>query len=150
MALPSHTMNFSPSKRRKISPNSAVRVNRHDVQRRSESQDGHLCSIRTASFMSPTKASLARFNPKLLPPSTLFSPHRRGSSISHDVFGLGDTLARLRKIHSRSREPNRRARVTTTKGIAANASYWMATIEESDMDGAHTSACIWSRTLCTL
>ena len=56
-------MEYSPSKKRKISPNAGVQVNTLDLQARGHGSRG---SHTRPSFMSPTKASLARFNPSLL------------------------------------------------------------------------------------
>lgn len=59
-------------KRRKTSPSSSVAAtlqNTQNTQARTQSRDGEPNSSQRASFMSPTKASLARFNPGLLPPS---------------------------------------------------------------------------------
>ena len=76
-------MNYSPSKRRKTSPISSVGVGEPTSQRRAASQDGDTPSFRKASFMSPTKASLARFHPNLLPPSSHSSiPRQAGNSLN--------------------------------------------------------------------
>ena len=61
-------MDSSPTKRRKTSPTTAFAVNVLDNQR-PLSRDGRQTSPGHASFMSPTRSSLARFNPSLLPPS---------------------------------------------------------------------------------
>ena len=60
-------MEFSPSKRRKTSPISSPRISEQSSRKRPASQDGDRPSSKRPSFMTPTKASLARFNPSLLP-----------------------------------------------------------------------------------
>ncbi|KAI4121361.1 MAG: hypothetical protein LQ347_006884 [Umbilicaria vellea] len=60
-------MDPSPAKRRKTSPSTAVAANASNTTFRPVSQDGEQTTPSRASFMSPTKASLARFNPSLLP-----------------------------------------------------------------------------------
>lgn len=62
-------MDSPPSKRRKTSPLTHLSATPQDRQTRPESQDGEQSSKGRASFMSPTKASRARFNPSLLAPS---------------------------------------------------------------------------------
>ena len=56
-------MDSSPAKRRKLSPTASVAV---DASNTESSNDGRQSAGR-ASFMTPTKASLSRFNPSLLP-----------------------------------------------------------------------------------
>lgn len=60
-------MEPSPAKRRKTSPLTAVAVSASNTTIRPVSQDVEQTTPSRASFMSPTKASLARFNPSLLP-----------------------------------------------------------------------------------
>ena len=69
-------MDSPPTKRRKTSPLTHLSITPQDSQTRPESQDGERSSKGRASFMSPTKASLARFNPSLLPPSNASDPKR--------------------------------------------------------------------------
>ena len=69
-------MESVPSKRRKTSPSTHVPVTAQFSQTRPLPQDGGQISSSRASFMSPTKASLARFNPNLLPQSNLSEPLR--------------------------------------------------------------------------
>ena len=69
-------MDFPIAKRRKTSPLTHLSITPQDSQTRPESQDGERSSKGRASFMSPTKASLARFNPSLLPPSNASDPER--------------------------------------------------------------------------
>ncbi len=69
-------MESPPTKRRKTSPLTHHSITPQDSQTRPESQDGERSSKGRASFMSPTKASLARFNPSLLPPSSASDPQR--------------------------------------------------------------------------
>ena len=60
-------MDSSPAKRRKISPTTTVGLSASNTTARPVSQDGGETTPGRASFMSPTKASLSRFNPSLLP-----------------------------------------------------------------------------------
>ena len=69
-------MDSPPTKRRKTSPLTHLSITPQDRQTRPESQDGERSSKGRASFMSPTKASLARFNPSLLAPSNVSDPER--------------------------------------------------------------------------
>ena len=69
-------MDSPPTKRRKTSPLTHLSITPQDSQTRPEFQDGERSSKGRASFMSPTKASLARFNPNLLPPSIASDPER--------------------------------------------------------------------------
>ena len=61
-------MEQSAAKRRKLSP-ASVTAATEDVDEQPAGRDGSRNSAHRASFMSPTKASLARFNPNLLPPA---------------------------------------------------------------------------------
>lgn len=70
------TMDSPPPKRRKTSPLKHLSITPQDRQTRLESQDGERSSQGRASFMSPTKASLARFNPSLSAPSNASNPER--------------------------------------------------------------------------
>ena len=69
-------MDSPPTKRRKTSPLTHLSITPQDNQTRPKSQDGERSAKGRASFMSPTKASLARFNPSLLPPSNASDPGR--------------------------------------------------------------------------
>ena len=69
-------MDSPPPKRRKTSPLTHLSITPQDGQTRLESRDGERSSQGRASFMSPTKASLARFNPSLLAPSNASDPGR--------------------------------------------------------------------------
>ena len=60
-------MDSSPSKRRRTSPSTSIAVTVENTNLESLPQDGASSTIRQPSFMSPTKASLARFHPSLLP-----------------------------------------------------------------------------------
>src|SRR5438874_13595704 len=55
-------MSASPPKRRKTSPSTSVTVDASNI-------GGHPSTPKRASFQSPTKASLARSHPSLLPQS---------------------------------------------------------------------------------
>ena len=77
-------MDSPRTKRRKTSPSTHLSITPQDSQTRPESQDGERSSKGRASFMSPTKASLARYNPSLLPPSNASDPERRRSQGADD------------------------------------------------------------------
>jgi len=73
----------SPSaKRRKTSPSTSLGVDASNTQIRSPSRGSDPSTPFRASYLSPTKASLARFHPNLLPSSTTAAtkrPSSRGS-----------------------------------------------------------------------
>ena len=73
----------SPSpKRRKTSPSTSLEVHANSTSTRPQSRDGRATTPFRASYLSPTKASLARFNPNLLPSSSTAGtrrPNSRGS-----------------------------------------------------------------------
>lgn len=71
-------MEHSPRKRRKTSPPAS---HAKDTEKRPRIQDRKQTSERRASFMSPTKASLAKFNPNLL--QKVASEPRRQSRIQN-------------------------------------------------------------------
>ena len=80
-------LDSSPSKRRKISSTASIAIPSNVRESRiSARDDGPRSSM--SSFMSPTKASLARFNPALLPSpkpasrAAADSVHRRRKSLS--------------------------------------------------------------------
>ena len=60
-------MDPSPVKKRRTSLTTSFAVNPKDVSTQPAIKDGGRTTPVHASFMSPTKASLARFNPELLP-----------------------------------------------------------------------------------
>lgn len=68
-SLCGRTMEDHPRKRRKTSPLTSVTLNISNTPTRAASEDGSRSTPFRPSFMSPTKASLARFNPHLLHPS---------------------------------------------------------------------------------
>lgn len=57
----------SPSKRRKTSPTSAVGINASNAPSLTPGYNVEPTTVSRASYLSPTKASLSRFNPGLLP-----------------------------------------------------------------------------------
>lgn len=78
-----------PRKRRKTSlPLTSVTLNASVTPTRAASEDGSLSTPARASFMSPTKASLARFNPHLLPPA-ISSEKKRQDLVNRQsqIFG---------------------------------------------------------------
>ena len=93
-------MESLPSKRRKTSPLTHISITPQDGQTRTTLQDGEQSSRFRASFMSPTKASLARFNPSLLPPFNASEPLRPRSQWV-DSEGLTPQTP-----HSGTTEPN--------------------------------------------
>lgn len=70
-------MEQSSSKRRKLSPPPTVEANQLKENAKPTNQDGVRTSAHRASFMSPTKASLARFNPDLLPRPRSSEPRKQ-------------------------------------------------------------------------
>lgn len=82
-------MDSAPSKRRKTSPTSSVGVSDDNTHLFHNAQNDEYRPGRRASYMSPTKASLARFNPGLLPPTGPTPPRRRGSSGSQVALRNG-------------------------------------------------------------
>ena len=60
---------LSPSKRRKTSPTSALAIDASNTPSLTPGQNGDSTTPSRASYLSPTKASLSRFNPGLLPRS---------------------------------------------------------------------------------
>lgn len=93
-------MDPTPSKRRRTSPSSSVAVTVENTDLGHFPQNGASTSRRRSSFMSPTKASLARFHPSLLPRAKSAeprSPVRRGihDSIEHDSVVAGGTNGTL-------------------------------------------------------
>lgn len=75
-------MDSSPSKRRKTSPTRSIPIDasNSDLYAR-DKHDAQLDLIRRASFMSPTKASLSRFNPDILAESRSAGNGHRESDI---------------------------------------------------------------------
>lgn len=70
----------SPSpKRRKTSPSTSLGVDASNTQTRSPSRGSGPSTRFRASYLSPTKASLARFHPNLLPPSNTAATKRSSS-----------------------------------------------------------------------
>ena len=63
-------MDSSPAKRRKLSPTKSLPLSTLKSQQKLIGQDGGRLTSHRPLYMSPTKASLARFNPHLLPRST--------------------------------------------------------------------------------
>ncbi|KAL2047594.1 hypothetical protein N7G274_000636 [Stereocaulon virgatum] len=96
-------MDSAPAKRLKTSPSTRVPVNGHEIQTRSISRNGDQSSSTRASFMSPTKASLARFNPSLLSQPNVTEPRRSRSQESDgERRGVsGDTVG---NTHQKARD----------------------------------------------
>ena len=125
-------MDSSPAKRRKTSPTTAVAVSASNTTTRPVRQDGGQTTSSRASFMSPTKASLARFNPSLLPrPKVAASAPRLGqTSIKqqsvHKVRKetTGNDSARMSQPTTPTRELDGQYQtgVTTMNARAATAS----------------------------
>jgi len=87
----------SPSKRRKTSPTTSVAV---DAPSLIPGRNGEATTPSRASFLSPTKASLARFNPGLLPrPRSAGIGAQRPGSQGNGVSGQDPTPRRPRSAH---------------------------------------------------
>ncbi|KAL9123748.1 MAG: hypothetical protein Q9217_006852 [Psora testacea] len=69
-------MDFSPSKRRKTSLTASIPISASNKKQPLNAQDGGRASTERSSYMSPTKASLSRFNPDLLPRSASVEPRK--------------------------------------------------------------------------
>lgn len=78
-------MDSSPSKRRKLSEPTSAAINDSTPRERPVTRDGRQTTPSRASFLSPTKASLARFNPSLLPrPKSAGTGAQRRESLRPD------------------------------------------------------------------
>ncbi|KAL9076160.1 MAG: hypothetical protein Q9161_001207 [Pseudevernia consocians] len=77
-------MDSSPTKRRRTSPSTSIAVTVENTDLGPSPQNGTNPSRRRSSFMSPTKASLARFHPSLLPRAKSAEPPR---PVSKDLPG---------------------------------------------------------------
>ena len=80
-------MDSSPSKRRRTSPSTSIAVTAENTYFDQIPQNGATPSKRRLSFMSPTKASLARFYPSLLPRAKSAEPPRPVSREKHASIG---------------------------------------------------------------
>ena len=76
-------MDSSPSKRRRTSPSTSIAVTVENTDLGLLPQNGASPSRRRSSFMSPTKASLARFHPSLLRRAKSAEPPRPVSEGTH-------------------------------------------------------------------
>ena len=81
-----------PYKRRKTSPIPSGKASNKTSARRSASHNGDSLPSKRALFMSPTRASLARFNPRLLQPNDRIIAWQRNKE-DLDVFGNPHTNA---------------------------------------------------------
>ena len=86
-------MDASPSKRRRTSPSSSVAVTVENTDLGLLPQHGAGTGRRRSSFMSPTKASLARFHPSLLPRAKSAEPPRSVSKKVHGSSEPGSVVA---------------------------------------------------------
>ena len=89
-------MDLSPSKRRRTSPSTSIAVTAENTYFDQIPQNGASQSKRRMSLMSPTKASLARFYPSLLPRAKSAEPPRpvsreKHASIRKHTVGEGGT-----------------------------------------------------------
>lgn len=73
-------MDLSPSKRRKTSPNASITVTASNTNSLATKDDGSNAVYPRSSYMSPTKASLARFNPSLLSRAGSVEPPRQAAA----------------------------------------------------------------------
>ena len=86
-------MDSSPSKRRRTSPSTSVAVTVENTDLRPSPQNGPSPSRRRLSFMSPTKASLARFHPGLLSRAKSAEPPRPVSKGLHGTIEQNSVAA---------------------------------------------------------
>ena len=89
-------MDSSPSKRRRTSPSTSIAVTAENTYFDQIPQNGATPNKRRLSLMSPTKASLARFYPSLLPRAKSAEPPRpvsreKHASIKKHTVGEGAT-----------------------------------------------------------
>lgn len=82
-------MDESPSKRRKTSPITSIATSTQNTLKRLLNRDRRLSTPIRPSFMSPTKSSLARFNPNLLLPS-VSAENKLLWPNSSQIYGSGD------------------------------------------------------------
>ncbi|MCJ1269559.1 hypothetical protein MMC22_009451 [Lobaria immixta] len=81
-------MEDHPRKRRKTSPLTSVTLKASNTPTRATSEDGSRSTPARAAFMSPTKSSLARFNPHLLRPPVSVERSQQGpTSTQSQIFG---------------------------------------------------------------
>lgn len=86
-------MDSSPYKRRRTSPSTSIAVTVENTDLGALPQNGGTTSRRRSSFMSPTKASLARFHPGLLARAKSAEPSRPVSKEIHGTIEQDSDLA---------------------------------------------------------
>ena len=96
-------MDSYPSKRRKLSPPAAAAVNVPDIP--SSRKEDRTTPTRP-SYTSPTKASLARFNPNLLPDNSSKNGSRRSNTTAGSSPGGGRRAQRQSRAIDRPRRGN--------------------------------------------
>ena len=120
-------MESSPSKRRKLSPTSSARVNTSNAPGRGLAERNNRTTHHRSSFFSPTKASLARFNPNLLPKTASAEPNRPRTAQAEGVAPRAQTEDReVFKQAGQGRATGRphTARSTATlNGVARHREY---------------------------
>ncbi|KAI9881304.1 MAG: hypothetical protein M1830_005591 [Pleopsidium flavum] len=100
----------SPAKRRKTTPTTSVAVDASNTVNLTPGRNGQVTTPNRASFMSPTKASLARFNPGLLPrPQSAGKGAQRPRSQGNAVPPQDSTPRRPRSAHGGESMVNRNA-----------------------------------------
>lgn len=121
-------MDTASFKRRKTSPSTSVPNNGQNTQTRPISQDGEQSSSRRASFMSPTKASLARFNPNLLPRSNASEPQRpRSQGSDGERLGTRGVVNGNTQQDTRARLEEPRNTLDRLSAVSANGQGLRAT-----------------------
>lgn len=105
-------MDSSPSKRRKIS-SPTFAVDAPNTAGLPSALNGQITTPTRASFLSPTKASLARFNPGLLPrPRSAGNEAQRPGSQESAGSGQAVTIRRSRSAHGGRAQVNGKGRLS--------------------------------------
>lgn len=105
-------MDYSAAKRRKTSSSGSLNVNASNTKTRTSKADQYTVQPSRASYLSPTKASLARFNPDLL--------HRSGSAEPPRKQEQG-SLRPVRRARTEDRALNERAHIIPEQSLARSA-----------------------------
>ena len=105
-------MDYSASKRRKTSSSGSLNVNASNTKARASKADEYIVQPSRASYLSPTKASLARFNPDLL--------HRSGSAEPQRKQEHGSSRP-VRRAKTEDRALNDRAHDAPEQSLARSA-----------------------------
>lgn len=98
-------MDSSPSKRRKVSPTVGVAVNVSNTGNVFPTRDARSMTPGRSSFMSPTKASLSRHNPSLLPRPKSAGEGAQKDELREGQSGIPGRASSPRKLNPVSLRP---------------------------------------------